>query len=55
MLNFTVNHHTCTRCGEYVKITREDFEHYTLSQGAVTLLDMFKPHAARVPRSPKSE
>jgi predicted Zn finger-like uncharacterized protein len=33
----------CTRCGEYVKITREDFENYTLSQSTVSVLDMFEP------------
>lgn len=34
---------TCSRCGEYVKITKEDFEHYILSQTAVSALDLFEP------------
>jgi hypothetical protein len=33
----------CTRCGAYVKITREDLEHYTMSQSAVSVLDLFEP------------
>jgi predicted Zn finger-like uncharacterized protein len=33
----------CTRCGEYVKITSEDFENYTLSQSTLSVLDMFEP------------
>ena len=33
----------CTRCNEYVRITREDFENYTLSQSTVSVLDMFEP------------
>ncbi len=35
----------CTRCGEYVKITREDFDNYALSQTAVTALDQFESKA----------
>lgn len=47
----------CTRCGDYVKITREEFEHYTLSKNAVSPLDMFEakpvvePTSAAVPAS----
>jgi len=33
----------CTRCGESVKITKEEFEHHALSQTAVSALDMFVP------------
>ncbi|MDA8423042.1 MAG: zinc-ribbon domain-containing protein [Nitrospiraceae bacterium] len=33
----------CSRCGEAVKITREEFETYTLSKAAVSTLDMFEP------------
>ncbi len=33
----------CTRCGEHVRITREDFEHDTLSRGTVSVLDLFEP------------
>ncbi len=35
----------CTKCGEPIKITREDFENYTLSQTAVTALDQFESKA----------
>ncbi len=35
----------CTRCGESVKITREDFDNYALSQTAVTALDQFESRA----------
>ncbi len=48
----------CTRCGESVKITKEDFENYTLSQTAVTALDLFDPNAkpaAAGPETPKAE
>ncbi len=34
---------SCTQCGETVKITREDFDTYTLSKTAVSALDMFEP------------
>jgi predicted Zn finger-like uncharacterized protein len=34
---------SCTRCGEYVKITREAFESYSLAQSAVPSLDLLKP------------
>jgi zinc ribbon protein len=37
---------TCTRCGEYVKITREAFEDYTLAQFTVSALDVFEPKAS---------
>lgn len=35
----------CSRCGESVKITKEDFDNYTLSQTAVTALDLFEQKA----------
>src|SRR5512147_2168608 len=34
---------SCTRCGESVKITREEFENYSLAQSAVSALDLFQP------------
>ena len=34
---------SCTQCGNSVKITREDFDAYTLSKSAVSALDMFEP------------
>src|SRR5512147_1766333 len=39
---------SCTRCGEYVKITRAEFESYSLAQTAVTALDLFTPPAKPV-------
>lgn len=39
----------CTRCSEYVKITREDFEQYALSKSAVSSLDMFEPKQKSTP------
>ncbi len=33
----------CSRCGEYVKITREEFEHYNLSQATASALASFEP------------
>jgi predicted Zn finger-like uncharacterized protein len=33
----------CTRCGEYVRITREDFEQYTLARGAEAVPNLFEP------------
>ena len=33
----------CSRCGEAVRITREEFETYTLSKTTVSALDMFEP------------
>jgi predicted Zn finger-like uncharacterized protein len=47
----------CTRCGDYVKITREDFEHYTLSRGAEAVpADLFeqKPTSAESPLWPET-
>ncbi len=35
----------CSRCGEYVKITREDFEKYTQSQTVVAALDLSDQNA----------
>jgi phage FluMu protein Com len=32
----------CTRCGEYIRITHEEFEHYTLSLSAVPVRDLFE-------------
>jgi predicted Zn finger-like uncharacterized protein len=43
----------CTRCGAYVKITRGDFEHYTLSHGAVSVLDLFEAKPAPASLSPE--
>jgi len=34
---------SCTQCGDTVKITREEFDAYTLSKTAVSALDMFEP------------
>jgi zinc-ribbon domain len=34
---------SCTQCGDTVKITREDFNTYTLSKTAISVLDMFEP------------
>jgi hypothetical protein len=41
----------CTRCGESVKVTKEEFEQYTLSKSAVSVLDLFeeKPKPAKAP------
>jgi hypothetical protein len=39
----------CTRCGSSVKITREDFENYTLSQTTVSALDLFTPKVKPTP------
>ncbi len=39
----------CTRCSEYVKITSEDFEQYTLSKAAASSLDMFEPKQKSAP------
>jgi predicted Zn finger-like uncharacterized protein len=46
----------CTRCGEYVRITREDFEHYTLSRNAEAVPDLFelKPKPAESPLWPET-
>jgi hypothetical protein len=41
----------CTRCGEYVRITREDFEQYTLSRGTLPVDDLLEPKPAAVPLS----
>jgi predicted Zn finger-like uncharacterized protein len=44
---------SCSRCGEYVKITRQYFDNYTLSQSTVSALDLFepKPKPAKAPLS----
>src|ERR1700690_2253229 len=39
----------CTRCGAYVRITHAVFEHYPLSHGAVSVLDMFEPKPKPAP------
>ena len=47
----------CSRCGEYVRITREDFEQYTLSRGAEAVpADLFeqKPKPAESPLWPET-
>jgi zinc-ribbon domain len=42
----------CTSCGASVQITKEDFEHYTLSKATVSTLDLFKP--APKPKPPQA-
>ncbi len=37
----------CTRCGEYVKITKDDFEQYTLSGAAASALASFEQKPAK--------
>jgi hypothetical protein len=32
----------CTRCGESVRVTKEEFEQYALSKSAVSVLDLFE-------------
>lgn len=46
----------CTRCGKDVRITREAFEHYTMSQSAVSVLDLFepKPQPTKPPLTPEA-
>lgn len=46
----------CSRCGEYVRITKEDREHHALSQSAVSVLDLFepKPKTAKAPLQSKT-
>ncbi len=46
---------TCTRCGEAVKVTREEFETYTLSQSAVSALDSFVPKPKPKPEEAKPQ
>jgi hypothetical protein len=47
----------CTRCGEYVKITQQDFQNYTLSRNTASALDQLasKTGAAAVPPTPETE
>ncbi len=47
----------CTRCGEYVRITQEDFQNYTLSRSTVSVLDLFepKPSPPTAPLPPETE
>ena len=47
----------CTRCGEYVRITQEDLQNYTLSRSTVSVLDLFepKPSPLTAPLSPETE
>jgi len=47
----------CTRCGEYVKITQEDLQNYTLSRSTVSVLDLFepKPSPPTAPLLPETE
>jgi predicted Zn finger-like uncharacterized protein len=49
----------CTSCGDYVKITRADFEKHLLSQSAVSATDLFepevKPAAVPEPETPMFE
>jgi phage FluMu protein Com len=47
----------CTRCGAYVRITHEDFEQYTRSRGAVSVLNLSEPRpepSAAAPLSPEA-
>jgi hypothetical protein len=46
----------CTRCGETIRITHEEFEHYTLSRSAVPVRDLFelKPNPAEAPVVPEA-
>jgi len=46
----------CTRCGEYVRITQEDFQTYTLSRSTVSVPDLIKPQPgpATAPLSPET-
>jgi predicted Zn finger-like uncharacterized protein len=39
----------CTKCGEYVKITMEDFQAYKLSSETVSVLDTVAPKPAKAP------
>ncbi len=43
----------CTKCGEYVKVTLEDFERYNLSLSAVSVLDTFVPKPKTPPLAPE--
>jgi phage FluMu protein Com len=45
---------SCTKCGETVKITKEDFSNYTLSKATVSALDLFEPKPKAGP-APMSE
>jgi hypothetical protein len=40
---------TCSKCGEIVKVTREEFEQYQLSLSAVSVLDSFIPQPKKPP------
>ena len=44
----------CTRCGDYVKITREDFQQYIVSQTAVSPLDAFEPKPSTASLPPEA-
>ncbi|MEK6697929.1 MAG: zinc-ribbon domain-containing protein [Nitrospirota bacterium] len=45
----------CTRCGEYVAITREAFDEYSLSQAGGAALPMPEPPAPAAPKPPAFE
>jgi predicted Zn finger-like uncharacterized protein len=45
----------CTRCGEYVAITREAFDEYSLSQAGGGALPMPEPPAPAAPKPPAFE
>jgi predicted Zn finger-like uncharacterized protein len=45
----------CSKCGETVKVTQEDFERYTLSLSAVSVLDTFEPKPKTKPHAPEPE
>ncbi len=44
----------CSRCGEYVKITRADFEQYNLSQAAASVLASHEPKPKTAKTSPET-
>jgi predicted Zn finger-like uncharacterized protein len=43
----------CTKCGEDVRITAEEFQQYQLSKSAVSVLDTFAPKPAEKPSAPQ--
>ncbi len=44
----------CSRCGEYVKITKADFEQYNLSQATASVLASHEPKPKTVKASPET-
>jgi predicted Zn finger-like uncharacterized protein len=45
----------CTKCGESVTITSEDFQHHRLSQEAASVLDTFAPKPPKAPVAAPAE